>query len=107
MTGIELYDTTLRDGAQMEGISISVDDKLAIAKRLDEIGFHYIEGGYAGANPKEDEFFRRVRELDLKQAKITAFGNTRRADVRLGSIWCVRSVFVRRRMGTWWFREPP
>ena len=82
MTGIELYDTTLRDGAQMEGISISVDDKLAIAKRLDEIGFHYIEGGYAGANPKEDEFFRRVRELDLKQARITAFGNTRRADVR-------------------------
>ncbi|MCH8221830.1 MAG: citramalate synthase [Chloroflexi bacterium] len=82
MTGIELYDTTLRDGAQMEGISISVDDKLAIAKRLDEIGFHYIEGGYAGANPKEDEFFRRVRELDLNQARITAFGNTRRADVR-------------------------
>ena len=55
MSGIELYDSTLRDGTQMEGISISVDDKLAIAQRLDDIGFHYIEGGYAGANPKEDE----------------------------------------------------
>ena len=55
MTPVELYDTTLRDGAQMEGISLSVDDKLAITERLDASGFHFIEGGYAGANPKEDE----------------------------------------------------
>jgi 2-isopropylmalate synthase len=81
MTGIELYDSTLRDGTQMEGISISVDDKLAIAQRLDEIGFHFIEGGYAGANPKDDEFFQRAKSLNLKNAKITAFGNTRRAGV--------------------------
>ena len=81
MTGIEICDATLRDGTQMEGISISVDDKLAITEWLDEIGFHYIEGGYAGANPKDDEFFRRAKSLKLKNAKITTFGNTRRAGV--------------------------
>ena len=58
---VELYDTTLRDGAQQEGISLSVEDKLAITGRLDALGIDYIEGGYAGANPKDDEFFRRVR----------------------------------------------
>ena len=80
MAAIELYDTTLRDGAQMEGISPSVDDKLAIAERLDASGFHYIEGGYAGANPKDDEFFRRARGLRLRNAILASFGNTRRAD---------------------------
>lgn len=85
MSAIELYDTTLRDGTQMEGISISVDDKLAIAERLDAIGFHYIEGGYAGANPKDDEFFRKARHLRLKHAQIAAFGNTRRAGTTPGS----------------------
>jgi 2-isopropylmalate synthase len=79
MHRIELYDTTLRDGAQQEGISLSVEDKLAITRRLDALGVHYIEGGYAGANPKEDEYFRRVRSLDLRNATVTAFGNTRRA----------------------------
>lgn len=82
---LELYDTTLRDGAQMEGISLSVDDKLAITERLDASGFHFIEGGYAGANPKEDEYFRRVRSLPLKNALITAFGNTRRAGGKVES----------------------
>ena len=78
---VELYDTTLRDGTQMEGISLSVEDKLAITERLDQLGIDVIEGGYAGANPKDDEYFQRVQSLDLKHAKIAAFGNTRRANV--------------------------
>ena len=73
-----VYDTTLRDGTQREGISLSVDDKLKIARRLDEAGFHYIEGGYPGSNPKDVEFFSRISELALKQAKLVAFGSTRR-----------------------------
>ena len=79
---VELYDTTLRDGAQQEGISLSVEDKLAITRRLDELGVHFVEGGYAGANPKEDEFFRRVRGLTLRHAQVAAFGNTRRPGVK-------------------------
>ncbi len=78
---VELYDTTLRDGTQQEGISLSVEDKLAITQRLDQLGIDVIEGGYAGANPKDDEYFQRVQSLDLKHAQIAAFGNTRRANV--------------------------
>jgi len=78
---VELYDTTLRDGTQQEGISLSVEDKLAITERLDQLGIDVIEGGYAGANPKDDEYFQRVQSLDLKHAQIAAFGNTRRANV--------------------------
>ncbi len=77
MTTIYLYDTTLRDGTQREGISLSCDDKLKIARRLDEFGIHYIEGGWPGSNPKDAEFFDRVKSLNLKQAKIAAFGSTR------------------------------
>ena len=77
---VELYDTTLRDGTQQEGISLSVEDKLAITKRLDQLGIDVIEGGYAGANPKDDEYFRRVHSLDLQHAQVAAFGNTRRAN---------------------------
>ena len=79
MERVELYDTTLRDGTQQEGISLSVEDKLAIARRLDMLGVDYIEGGYAGANPKDDEFFSRIGELDLDHAVVAAFGSTRRA----------------------------
>ncbi|QDH22685.1 citramalate synthase [Saccharibacillus brassicae] len=74
---ITIFDTTLRDGTQGEGISLSADDKLKIAVKLDELGVHYIEGGNPGSNGKDIEFFRRVRELGLT-AKITAFGSTRR-----------------------------
>ena len=78
-----VYDTTLRDGAQQEGLNLSVADKLAIARELDGLGVGYIEGGWPGANPKDTEFFRRAtRELDLKHAKLAAFGSTRRAGVR-------------------------
>ncbi|SVB43003.1 uncharacterized protein METZ01_LOCUS195857, partial [marine metagenome] len=63
---VEIYDTTLRDGAQLEGISLTVDDKLRIAEQLDRLGVHYIEGGWPGSNPKDDEFFDRAQsELEL------------------------------------------
>lgn len=77
MTQVVLYDTTLRDGAQMEGISLSVADKLRIVTKLDELGVHFIEGGYPGSNPKDQQFFREVESLHLKHATITAFGRTR------------------------------
>ena len=75
-----VYDTTLRDGAQREGMSLSVNDKLAIARHLDDLGVGFIEGGWPGANPKDAEFFRRAQtELKLVTAQLTAFGATRRA----------------------------
>lgn len=77
MTQVYLYDTTLRDGTQREDISLSVDDKLVIAKRLADFGFHYIEGGWPGSNPKDAEFFARAAKLDLGTAKLAAFGRTR------------------------------
>ncbi len=75
-----LYDTTLRDGTQGEGVNLSVEDKLRIARRLDEFGMHYIEGGWPGSNPKDAEFFTRAKTLDLKQARLAAFGSTRKAN---------------------------
>ncbi|MBI1992207.1 MAG: citramalate synthase [Candidatus Omnitrophica bacterium] len=79
MPRIELYDTTLRDGAQTEGISYSVQDKLRITEKLDGLGVQYIEGGWPGSNPKDAEFFRAARRLRLKTARLAAFGSTRRA----------------------------
>ena len=73
---IWLYDTTLRDGTQAEGMSLSVEDKLKITVLLDDLGVHYIEGGWPGSNPKDVAYFQRVRDLPLKQARITAFGST-------------------------------
>lgn len=78
---IVLYDTTLRDGSQREGISFSMDDKLKIARRLDRLGIAYVEGGWPGSNPKDLAFFERASELRLEQAVISAFGCTRRASV--------------------------
>ncbi len=80
--GFHVYDTTLRDGAQQEGLNLSVADKLTISRQLDDLGVGYIEGGWPGANPKDTEFFRRaVDELDLRHAKLAAFGATRRPGV--------------------------
>ena len=79
MTRIDLYDTTLRDGAQAEGISYSVRDKLHITERLDALGVHYIEGGWPGSNPKDAEFFRQAKRLRVRNAQLAAFGSTRRA----------------------------
>lgn len=81
MNKVELYDTTLRDGAQMEGISLSVADKIKITRKLDELGVAYIEGGWPGSNPKDAEYFRRAKFLNLSNSTIVAFGSTRRAGV--------------------------
>jgi len=78
MEVVQLYDTTLRDGAQQEGISFSVEDKLKITRKLDELGIHFIEGGWPGSNPKDIEFFNRARNFSLRNATLVAFGSTRR-----------------------------
>lgn len=78
-THLEVYDTTLRDGAQAEDVSFSADDKVRIAQKLDELGVHFIEGGWPGANPKDIEFFRRIKTIPLKHAEVIAFGSTRKA----------------------------
>ncbi len=77
-----LYDTTLRDGAQSEGVSFSLEDKIRIAKKLDEFGIHYIEAGWPGSNPKDSEFFRVARDMEWHNAKLVAFSMTRRKNVR-------------------------
>ena len=74
---IEIYDTTLRDGAQAEGISFTLEDKLRIAQKLDEFGVSYIEGGWPGSNPKDSLLFKRMKDISFEQAKITAFGSTK------------------------------
>ncbi|MCK5160447.1 MAG: citramalate synthase, partial [Candidatus Aureabacteria bacterium] len=76
---VEIYDTTLRDGTQAEGVAFSVADKLRLAGKLDEIGIVYIEGGWPGSNPKDMEFFNSIGDVKLKNARIAAFGSTRRA----------------------------
>lgn len=78
---IDLYDTTLRDGSQGEGVNFSLADKLAITKRLDELGFDFVEGGYPLSNEKDAEYFQRVADMDLKHAKVCAFGMTRRKEI--------------------------
>ncbi|MEA2626362.1 MAG: 2-isopropylmalate synthase [Candidatus Binatota bacterium] len=83
MTGvrrIRIYDTTLRDGCQGEDVSLTLADKLRIAERLDDLGFDYVEGGWPGSNPRDEEFFREARKLRLRHARIAAFGMTRRAN---------------------------
>jgi 2-isopropylmalate synthase len=83
---VEIYDTTLRDGAQLEGISLTVDDKLRIAEQLDFLGVHYIEAGWPGSNPKDDEMFRRAStELNLPTSRLVAFGSTRHVKGRVDS----------------------
>ena len=78
---IDIFDSTLRDGAQAESISFSVEDKLKIVKALDDLGISYIEAGNPGSNPKDIEFFEKMRAITLKSAKLTAFGSTRRRDI--------------------------
>src|SRR5512147_1753177 len=74
---ISILDTTLRDGTQGEAVSFTVEDKLAIALKLDELGIDYIEGGWPGSNPKDKDFFARARDLQLKHSRLVAFGATR------------------------------
>jgi 2-isopropylmalate synthase len=82
MIKVELYDTTLRDGAQEEGISFSVEDKLKICQKLDELGIDFIEGGWPGSNPRDTEFFARAQNSHLTHSTLVAFGSTRRSDCR-------------------------
>ena len=89
---IQLYDTTLRDGSQRAEISFSVDDKLKIALRLDDLGIHFIEGGWPGSNPKDAEFFVRARALGLSGASLAVFGSTRRANTDVESDPNLRSL---------------
>ncbi|MDD5216683.1 MAG: citramalate synthase, partial [Candidatus Omnitrophica bacterium] len=77
-----LYDTTLRDGTQTEGVSLSLHDKILIAQRLDKFGIHYIEGGWPGSNPKDLAFFKEIKKAGIQRARITAFGSTRRAHTK-------------------------
>ena len=83
MAKVQLYDTTLRDGAQQEGISFTVADKLKIAQKLDELGIQFIEGGWPGANPKDTEFFNKALNLNLKHSALVAFGSTKHPDSEL------------------------
>jgi 2-isopropylmalate synthase len=79
---VSIYDTTLRDGTQAEGISFSVQDKIRIAEKLDAFGIHYIEGGWPGSNPKDIEFFAEAKKRTWKTARLCAFGSTCRANLR-------------------------
>src|SRR5262245_43910074 len=76
---LEIYDTTLRDGAQAEDVTFSAEDKVRVAQQLDGLGVHFIEGGWPGANPKDIEFFRMIKTVPLQTATVVAFGSTRKA----------------------------
>ena len=77
MNTVKIYDTTLRDGSQAEGISFTVEDKIRIAQKLDKLGVHYVEGGWPGSNPRDIEFFSKVNHENFSNTKIAAFGSTR------------------------------
>ena len=81
MKDVLLYDTTLRDGCQAEDVSFTLEDKLRIAEKLDELGIDYIEGGWPGSNPKDNQFFKEARKIKFKKAKLVAFGSTRRKGI--------------------------
>lgn len=81
MNTVEIYDCTLRDGTQGEGVAFSVEDKLRITRKLDELGAHYVEGGWPGSNPRDAGYFERAKDLDLQDAKVAAFGMTRRSSL--------------------------
>ena len=89
---VKIYDTTLRDGAQQEGISFSVSDKLKIVNKLDELGVHFIEGGFPGGNPKDTELFAELKKLSLKNSTLVAFGSTRHPSSKAGQDTNLRSL---------------
>src|SRR5271157_378060 len=93
---VEIYDTTLRDGSQGEGINFSVLDKLRIAEKLDAFGVHFIEGGWPGSNPKDIEFFREAKRRKFRRARLAAFGSTRRKDVAVAADEQVRLLLEAR-----------
>ena len=81
---VALYDTLLRDGSQMEGIAFSLADKIAVARRLDQLGIHYVEGGFPGSNEKDRAFFEQMKDAPLERAKLVAFGGTRKPGSEVG-----------------------
>jgi len=93
MSTVQLYDTTLRDGAQQEGISFSVEDKLKIVQKLDELGINFIEGGWPGSNPKDTEFFARAQNLRLTHSTLVAFGSTRHMNSRVEEDLNLQALF--------------
>src|SRR5438034_4126687 len=92
MTRIQIYDTTLRDGSQGEGVNFSLQDKLLITRRLDELGVDFVEGGYPLSNPKDFEYFQEVRNLPLRHAKVVAFGMTRRKGGEAAGDTCIKAL---------------
>src|SRR3954452_24893784 len=92
MARIQIYDTTLRDGSQGEGINFSLQDKLLITRRLDELGVDYVEGGYPLSKPKDFEDFQEVRKLPLKHARVAAFGMTPRKNCRPEDDTCLKAL---------------
>ncbi|GAE90138.1 (R)-citramalate synthase [Acetivibrio straminisolvens JCM 21531] len=92
MKKVLIYDSTLRDGAQAQGISFSVEDKLKIVERLDRLGISYIEAGNPGSNPKDLEFFERIGRIKLRHAKLIAFGSTRRVNISVQDDANVKSL---------------
>jgi len=92
MSRITIYDTTLRDGSQGEGINFSLQDKLLLTRRLDELGIDFIEGGYPLSNPKDFEYFQAVRDIELKHAKVAAFGMTRRKNCDPANDTCLKAL---------------
>jgi 2-isopropylmalate synthase len=92
MARIQIYDTTLRDGSQGEGVNFSLQDKLLVTRRLDELGVDFIEGGYPLSNPKDFEYFREVRKLQLRHARVAAFGMTRRKGVAPADDTCLKAL---------------
>ncbi len=94
MRKIEIYDTTLRDGAQSEGISFSVEDKLRILYKLDDFGIHYVEGGWPGSNPRDAEFFRKAKDLKLKKSKLVAFGSTHKTSLKVNRDAGIKSLLT-------------
>src|SRR5215467_3764281 len=92
MARIHIYDTTLRDGSQGEGVNFSLHDKLNITRRFDELGVDFIEGGYPLSNPKDFEYFQEVRRLPLRQARIAAFGMTRRKGIAPRDDTCLKAL---------------
>src|SRR2546423_8635264 len=92
MPRISIYDTTLRDGSQGEGVNFSLHDKLQITRRLDELGVDFIEGGYPLSNPKDFEYFQEVRKLPLRTARVAAFGMTRRKGVSPAEDTCLKAL---------------
>ena len=92
MTRIRIYDTTLRDGSQGEGVNFSLEDKLLITRKLDELGVDFVEGGYPLSNPKDFEYFQEVKKLPLKHTRVAAFGMTRRKNARAEEDTCIKAL---------------